>query len=366
MSCSNCFNGCSETTSDKCVKYTGIAVPELGIENGDTLLSVESAITTYLLTALDGTGIVPYINPASLCALVTGYLPGSGTITLINVIDALIKSICDLQEQVDGNTSAINILNADYTIGCLTGVTASSDTHAILQATVTKVCAVSSALTALALDLSTNYVAIADIDAYIQAYLDSIGGGGGGSTTNMKDKMVPYTVVEYYGSLTVFDGTGAGTGVWDKVYLCNGQNSTPDKRGRVGVGITDGTMLGATMSATVNPSTPGNPSYSLNTPMGSNTVTLTSATQIPSHTHAPTVTVTDPGHSHTTEIGGYKDANTSGSSYTWVQKGTGVFLPSSTITTGITVGVSNAYTGGTDSHANIQPSLGCYYIMYIP
>jgi len=366
MSCTNCFNGCVETTSDKCVKYTGIDIPLLGISNGDTLISVEANITTYLLSALNGTGIVPYINPASLCALVSSYLPGSGTVTLINIIDALIKSICDLQTQVSGNTSTLNVLNANYTIGCLTGVTASSDTHDILQATITKVCSVSSALTALALDVVTNYVAIADIDTYIQAYLDSIGGGGGSPTTLMKDKMVPYTVVEYYGSLTNFDGSGKGTGDWDKIYLCNGSNGTPDKRGRVGVGVTDGSMLGLTMSPSVNPSTPGNPNYSLNAPFGSNTVTLTSAAQIPSHTHNPTVILTDPGHTHTTEIGGYSDANTSGTSYTWVQKGTGVYLPSSSSPTGITVAVTNGYTGGTESHANIQPSLGCYYIMYIP
>lgn len=361
MSCNNCFNGCAETTSDKCVKYTGVDIPALGIQNGDTLISVEGNITTYLLTALDGTGIVPYINPASLCALVTSYLPGSGTITLINVIDALIKSICDLQGQVTGNTNAITVLNADYTIGCLTGVVASDNTHEILQATINKVCSVSSALTALALDVVTNYVAIADIDAYIQAYLDSIAPITG---TDMKDKMVPYTVVEYYGSLTVFDGTGAGTGVWDRVFLCNGQNSTPDKRGRVGVGVTDGTMLGATMNATVNPSTAGNPSYSLNTPMGSNTVTLTSITQIPSHTHTGTI-IAGGAHTHNTQYGN----NGTGTLYAESPYISDVLGGTAGLTTSNgehTHTMTNSYTGGTDSHANIQPSLGCYYIMYIP
>lgn len=361
MSCTNCFNGCVETTSDKCVKYTGIDIPLLGISNGDTLISVEANITTYLLSALNGTGIVPYINPLSLCALVTSYLPGSGTITLINVIDALIKSICYLQNQVSGNTSTLNVLNADYTIGCLTGVTASSDTHDILQATITKVCSVSSALTALALDVVTNYVAIADIDTYIQAYLDSIGGGESSPTTLMKDKMVPYTVVEYYGSLTNFDGSGKGTGDWDKIYLCNGSNGTPDKRGRVGVGVTDGSMLGLTMSTAVNPSTPGNPNYSLNAPYGSNTVTLTSASQIPSHTHTA---VTTAAGDHIHNIVGYIQSGSNDGSGGEVA---GYFGTVPTTSAGshihpITVG----YTGGTDSHANIQPSLGCYYIMYIP
>jgi len=40
MSCQNCFNGCVEITSDKCVRYKGEDFPILGISTGDTLLSV--------------------------------------------------------------------------------------------------------------------------------------------------------------------------------------------------------------------------------------------------------------------------------------------------------------------------------------
>ena len=37
-----------------------------------------------------------------------------------------------------------------------------------------------------------------------------------------------------------------------------------------------------------------------------------------------------------------------------------------TQTTGITVTITNAETGGGLPHANNQPMIGCYYIMYIP
>ena len=46
--CSNCYNGCTEIVSDRCVKYTGINIPALGIQNGDTLSAVEESITTYI------------------------------------------------------------------------------------------------------------------------------------------------------------------------------------------------------------------------------------------------------------------------------------------------------------------------------
>jgi hypothetical protein len=50
MSCTNCFNGCSEITSDKCVKYTGADIPALGIQNGDTLEFVEQTLAQFLIS----------------------------------------------------------------------------------------------------------------------------------------------------------------------------------------------------------------------------------------------------------------------------------------------------------------------------
>ena len=49
MGCSNCFNGCAETTSDQCVKYTGVDVPELGIVKGDPLSAVLLQITNAII-----------------------------------------------------------------------------------------------------------------------------------------------------------------------------------------------------------------------------------------------------------------------------------------------------------------------------
>ena len=42
--CTDCYNGCTEIVSDRCVKYTGIDVPVLGIQTGDTLSHVEESI----------------------------------------------------------------------------------------------------------------------------------------------------------------------------------------------------------------------------------------------------------------------------------------------------------------------------------
>ena len=367
MSCSNCFNGCTEIISDQCVRYTGFNIPALGISNGDTLASVELQISTFIIDLSTGNGIIPVINPADLCSLVSGFLPVSGEITLNDVISALIKSICALKTSVTAIESTLTTLNANYTIGCLTGVTASSDTHDILQAAINKLCSTATDLTALEVDVDTNYVKLTDLNALIQAYLNSI------APSNLyKNNMVPYIAYEYYGSLTGFDVTGAGSGLFANVYLCNGSNGTPDKRGRVAVGTTDGTMAGTiTMSSIVNPSTPGNPSYSLNGLAGANNVTLTT-NQIPSHTHTATATSTAAPHNHQPASGTdfaiwtSNEANAgSGSSGHEVNA---TVHPSSTSNATVTVTTSVVVDpeGLGQSHNNIQPTIGAYYIMYIP
>ena len=374
MSCSNCFNGCTEIISDQCVRYTGFNIPALGISNGDTLASVELQITTFIIDLSTGNGIIPVIDPADLCPLVSGFLPVSGDITLNDVISALLKSICALKTNVDAIDATLTTLNADYTIGCLTGVTASSDTHDILQAAINKLCATASSLTALELDVTTNYVALADLNTLIQAYLDSIAPSG-----LYKNNMVPYVAYEYYGPLTGFDVTGAGSGSFIDVYLCNGSNGTPDKRGRVAVGTTDGSMAGSIpMGSLVNPSTPGNPSYSLNSVQGLNNVTL-SATQIPSHTHVATATSTADPHSHFIAKGGANIGdltNTSpldtlfdGGDRSYLLKstaGSADLGPTNNATVNVTTSVTVTAAGGGLSHINIQPTIGAYYIMYIP
>jgi hypothetical protein len=222
--CSNCYNGCTEIVSDRCVKYTGINVPVLGIQTGDSLSFVEQSLITFLTSALNGTGINPIIDPQIICNLVQANLPTCGDLSLNDILSALIKSTCDLQEQVDVIAADLAILNADYSIGCLSGVTASSDTHAVVQAIINKVCQLQVDLIALALDVTTNYVKLVDLNSLIQYYLSVVSG----ITTNYYNRMVPYVVETYYGSISGFSITGVGSGVWQKIYLCNGLNGTPN------------------------------------------------------------------------------------------------------------------------------------------
>jgi microcystin-dependent protein len=367
--CSNCYNGCTEIVSDRCIKYTGIDVPVLGIQTGDSLSFVEQALITFLVSTLDGTGVKIDLAPTVVCTLVQKYLPTCKDLSIVDISKALIEAACDLQEQVDVIVAELAILNADYTIGCLTGVTASSDTHAIVQAVITKLCTLEVDLAALTLELRNQYVPITSspghpgVNDYIAAYL-----AGASGSAKYYNRMVPYAVVEYYGPIPGnFDATGAGiaTGPWEKIYLCNGRNSTPDKRGRVGVGTTDGSMLGLTLPIDTNPgSSPFNPTYGLATGGGTTNQTILSAIQIPAHTHIGTI-ASDGAHTHNTQYG-LGGAGTLYAETPYISDIVGG-VAGLTTSSGIhTHSISIASTGGNGAHSNVQVGLGCYYIQYRP
>jgi len=369
--CSNCYTGCAETTSDKCVRYTGIDIEILGIQNGDSLNYVTSTIVGFLTSTLDGSGIKYELDAENLCSIVSNELIDCTDINVVNITNALSKAICTLDTLVTTNINDITTINGPYTPGCVPSIVGDEGVDVVLQATIDYICTVNTRLEALSLDVSTNYVQITDIDTYIANYIASQSGGGVGQKT----KMVPYAVMEYYGPTGYFDATGAGTGDWEEVYLCNGQNFTPDKRGRIAVGTTSG-MLGGVFPTATDPAQPGNPTYSLLDTNGSNTVTLTES-QIPNHTHTHTLSTTTSLTGEVTYISetfntatnnttgvftkeqGYPTNSTPGSPDT---NSTGKLLLDANHTHTLSINP----TGGGNSHSNIPPVLACHYIIYIP
>lgn len=369
MSCESCYNGCVETVSDQCVRFTGLSSVPLDIQSGDNLQTTIDNIISALVPLLSGDGDKIVLAAGIRCAIINGYLPtpvGTDQWTSEQIFQALVKVVCDLQTQITAIDGTLATLNADYSIGCLTGVTASSDTHAIVQAIITKLCTTVAELTALELDIDTNYVKLADLDALIAAYIAS---QSGGASNQQYLKMVPFVAYEYYGPLTNFDGTGAGLNAngFYKVYLCNGLNGTPDKRGRVAVGaIANVPPVGVGLDAAVNPANAGNPNYALFNTAGANQITLTTA-QMPSHSHSAlatsNATITPNPHSHSVagsvQPGGAGDAS---------RRGVVANVNSSSVDLSVAVStsVTLANAGSGAAHSNIQPVIAAYYIMYIP
>jgi len=387
MSCTNCFNGCAETISDQCVKYTGIDVPALGISTGDSLLSVENAITNFLVPAINGTGIKPIIDPNIICDIVKSYLPACTTctgFTLNEILTAIVKTVCDLQEQIDDIDVTLATLNANYTIGCLTGVTVSSDTHDIVQATINNLCSLNTAFSALVAQLNATNVTSLNVNTYIANYLASQP-----SSNSASARMVPFCPIPYFGPLsgypTAADSlslTGSGTGYWNRIFLCNGLNGTPDLRGRVIVGTT--VMGNNAFPSQTDPcgscTTCANPLYELGTVAGSNCITLT-IPQLPNHTHLNEATAVADPHSHfvanidevttstTLSATNYIAKRSTYSSDDYNLAGTSTLATigkTSDVTETITVTMTNAAAGSGDAHPNIQPVIALHYIMYKP
>ena len=178
MSCTSCYNGCVDVTSDECVRYTGLSIPALGITTGDTLKYVEQMITNKLVPLLTGTGDAITIAPADTCALITQFLIGITNPNSKQLFTALTKAACSLQTQVTAVKASIDTLNANYVISCLSGVTVSSDTHEIVQAIITKLCETVVALAALSVDVNANYVKISEIDNLYDSNEDSFVNNG--------------------------------------------------------------------------------------------------------------------------------------------------------------------------------------------
>ena len=342
--CVDCLQKCNGIiTPDKCVQYTGEDIPLLGICQGDSLFEVEEIILSTLLTLMDGTGTT--ITGLTSCPLVENILLLQ-TPTVPVLFQTTFTALCSLQTQVD----AINVIvNAGYAfnVSCLTGVTGTSSRDQILQATITKTCSNDARLTAIEAD----YVKASNLCTLVQACIT------GTPSTEYNLRMIPYVVYPYVGSLSNFDNTGKGltSANFTRVYLMNGLNGTQDWRGRSPIGTVQN-VPGGTLDTAVDPTLPGNAgtNYTLNQKVGASSVTLT-IPQIPAHTH----TVLDPGHKH--RITGYVGG---GSNNFAAAQGNYWYLNPDTETAVTNIAIGSA--GGGLSHTNLQPSISCMFIMYIP
>jgi microcystin-dependent protein len=346
MSCQDCYNNCTDAIqSDKCVRYTGPAVPELGICTGDPLSSVEKALIDKLLSFADASGVtVPSLTPS--CDLLKTFLTQDKSLSAL--LDGYGKAICSLLSTVAGLSTQQSTPTA-FDTGCLTGLSAAPTKDQILQVLLNKACALDTRVGAIEAD----YVKASGLSTLVTQIITQQSAPSAGPSTQYNQRLVPFFVYEYYGSLSNFDSTGKGliSAGFDKVYLCNGLNGTPDKRGRVAVGAVQNVP-----GATLDPAIDARVSFGVKQTFGQSQVIL-SEDQIPAHTHG----VNDPGHSHSVAVG---NDSASGSKFDNFAKNNGNdhSLPSTVSTTGITL----ASTGGGAAHTNVQPSIGALFVIYLP
>lgn len=356
MACINCLQNCGgKVTSDQCIEYTGDPVPLLGICTGDQLSSVEAAVVNGLLTALNGTGITTEQVTLANCQWLANQFVGQDP-TLVNFLQLFANANCSLYEMVVALQNA-NTNNATFTTSCLANLPTNPTPTQVLQALTLDYCTLKATVTAI----PSTYVTQASLSSLVTQILDTLGITGGSTTVSYNQYVPLGAILPYYGSISNFDNSGKGltSAGLSGMYLANGENGTPDLRGRTLVGAVRN-VPGGQLAAPVDPTQPNNPNtnYSLGDQFGENYHTLIT-TEIPSHNHS----VIDPGHQHTSAIP--EDQKAGGvSGYNVLSTApptrTGTFtLPTSVATTGITIG----YSGSGSFHNNVQPSAAIYWII---
>jgi microcystin-dependent protein len=355
--CRDCLQNCDLIVGDRCVQYTGPDIPELGICQGDTLSELEAAIVERLLSVTDGTGITLDDLVTDGCTFMSDQL-GVQVKTLQNILQILWNTGCTLRELIEEIDEQI-ANNPVFNTACLTGLPTNPTRDDILQAAVTLLCSLKTTVDAF----PTTYVRLSDLTNLVTLIFNDLSG-----TSQVNSRMVPYTAIAYFGPLTNFDSGGAGISAlgYNKIYICNGSNGTPDLRGRTVVGAIRNSPGGA-LDAAVDPAvSPNNPNWQVSQKLGETYHTLTTP-EIPAHTH----TVTDPGHKHNIlgQSGGDNNDNNNTTRFAGGDKGqneSGFFFTNTQACQTATTGITIASAGGGQPHNNIQPSMGAYYIMYIP
>lgn len=364
MACKDCFTNCAVPTTDRCVEYTGPDVPILGICTGDQLSVVEAKVFDALLAAMNGTGIT-FDDLTIDCEFITEILDGEDE-NLANMIQALVTAVCQNKTSI---TNLETTVNAPFTVdaSCLTLPT-SPTRDDVLKAAVAKVCEVSTSISTVI----TDYVKASELCDSVQACLTAIDDGNGDTVVQEFSKMPKNVPMAYVGPMTVFDGTGKGLEAsgYNKVYICNGNNGTPDLRGYSLIGANTN-VVGPTLDVAVDPAQAINAGYSIvvGTKKGAYAETLTSL-QFPPHSHSATTTP----HSHLTVGTGsdtaltsntsIKNALSTGGNLGYGLGGTATASIGRTSDTTVTVAVAS--TGGGQPHNNLHPSYGVVYIIYLP
>lgn len=346
MGCKNCFNGCGTILGDGCVQYSGEDIPLLDVCNGEPITKLHEAIVEKLLSALDGTGITPSEVTLANCEYIKEALDGKDP-TLTNLLQVLIDTQCTFNQAISDLQETDETFIFD--IKCLTGLPTSPSRDNIIQGIINKLCSINTTVN----NFATTYVKQADLETKVITIIED----KTSASTQYYNRAIPFVAYEYYGPLSNFDNTGkgiAGQG-YDKMFLCNGLNGTPDRRGRTAVGAI-ANVPGAALDAGVDPNNPNNPNtnYALKDKFGENFHKLTLA-ELPAHTHK----VNDPGHTHDYE--GFDWENRPGGNN--VRR---MDNPLGKVTSRAFTGITIDGAGGDVPHNNRQPSIAAYYIMYIP
>lgn len=295
---------CPVKVSDKCVLYTGPAIPALGICTNDTLEEVEKVILDKLLEVADGQ--IELTEITANCDFVTQTLAGKDK-NLSTLIQVLFDQNCTLHELIEEiNNKPENPYPFD--LKCLTTPSDPSRDE-IVQALINLSCNLKDAV-----DNITNQLSTSDEDepeSLVDTVNDLIGnylrnnithcqnsiektGQGKNTKLNFIHGCPVGTLLFGNYDLSWFDNNGKGLKSASMCgwALADGRNGTWDMRGLSPIGATTGVPGGALLPNTTIPGDPNSGGF-IGQVKGTPKVTL-QVSNLPDHQH----NISDPGHTH--------------------------------------------------------------------
>lgn len=370
------LSNCANPTTDKCIKYTGIPIPSLGICTGDYLNELESIILQNIVAFASGVGIMISNIDYGTCNLFTQYITccnASGDVpkSLQELMQVIFSTLCGLDTRLTTVEAFVTGLSTGpYTTTCLAGITGSSTFKQIVQAMLVKICNLDSRVTTLENEFTTLSSTLTTIIGnFLLSQINSCQGptvlnkSGTGATASLQFAgAVPIgAVIAFDGDLSLFDSNGLGrTGTsacgWA---LCDGRGGRLNAQG---VSIMGATVTGGTTNPAANGAT-----YSHGTTGGVISVTLTGA-QLP----AMGVNINDPGHFH--GFVGRQDSfrfSTTGGTFAidavdpTSTAGIPFFSGISGVIAPSTTGITASLAGGGQSHENRSPYIALEWIKRI-
>lgn len=368
------FSSSFKTIPDTSVKYTGPAIPELGICTGDYLDEVEAIILQNILLFAAGKGItLEYIDLTQCDCFVSkvGCCGKEVCQTLECVLQAYLDCMCDMYSDIqDIKVEITNIKNTisamfdgPYDTKCLSGVTSASKLPAITQAMIDQICVNTSAISNITTNFSTNVrnevlsmIQSCQVGAVIKA------GTGASATVTFKGFVPIGGIMPMAPSgLANFDASGLGKSNTDACgwALCDGRNGTINMIGLVPVCTTDMTGGSPYLSG---------PTMPVGVPGGLYSVSLVTA-------NIPTMPFSAGLSGASAALDYYqvsrKHAQTGDNTMGYMPDGVGTSTPPGSAPNGhisITFSggsVSGTVGGGGSAHENRMPYMPLYYIQRI-
>lgn len=367
------LDNCTDPVSDRCVKYTGVPIPALGICTGDTLNEITSVILEKVIGYASGEDI-ELQNITGNCEFVTLTLANKDK-KLSTFIQQLFDNQCTLKAYIDAVDNKQEP-PFPYDLKCLT-ITGTINRDRVIQAVIDKTCQNSTDITNIINQLGAisnpedpdepiNPQDLIDniTQTVLTTVLGNIGSCQGGITrsgSGLQQTLVfnafcpTGTLLFGVYPLSSFDNTGVGLpekGMcgW---YLANGNNGTTDMRGFTASGATN--IQGPALLTQVQDGGDTDLVTSIGARKGVYKVKLT-ASQLASHTHI--AEVNDTGHNHTVEtvytVGYGQSGNSGTNTVTRENRNTET---TNVQKTGITVTIKNSPTSSWgQAHENRPPT----------